>query len=206
MLQKNDFVFVNVIGNIGAGATTLSKNLCSSLGWTHSKSKGHTSPFLQMFYNTGKFGFQNQVYIITESFKNLHFLNLTKSVCQDYCFYEHQEVYSKLMLKDGYLTNIEFLTLKKLTDACSKNIRKPDLLIYLQCDPSEAKRRIKKRNRPSEKNVKLNYLESLDNQLEGFVKKFKLCHVMKVDSTILDVRKKKTTLTIINQIQDYLYK
>lgn len=104
------------------------------------------------------------------------------------------------------LTKIEFNTLKKLSDEFSKEIPKPDLLIYIQIESIETKKRIKNRNRLSEKEILPLYLQKLGQQFETFVKTFKECPVMKINSNNMDLRQRKTVDNIINDMYRYLRK
>jgi len=183
--------FVNITGNIASGATTLCQKLCEYFGWLPSYSQAHESPFLKDLYdNNGSFAFQNQPYIITQSFtQQSHLVFEKQTVCQDYTIYEHNSVYSRCMLQLGDINSNELALLEEVFDILHQSCerRRPDLLIYSMADPDTLATRVAKRCRAVERNVKRDYLEILGKHFDSFVEEWNMCPVLRVDSSKLNV-------------------
>lgn len=182
---------MNVTGNIASGATTLCQKLCEHLGWKPFFSQAHKSPFLKELYeNSGRFAFQNQLYIIVQSLKQqMQLDSVSGTVCQDYTIYEHNAVYTQSMFELGEINSNELTLLGDIFELLRQNYegRKPDLLIYLIADPDTLAKRVVKRGRIVEKNVKKEYLEILQHHFDSFIKSWQICPILRLDSTKLDI-------------------
>lgn len=200
MKNKQKTHFINVIGNVGVGTTTLTKKLCKHFGWTYSDSVGHTSPYLLDFYNKGNFAFHNQIYIMTQSMVKHSKLDFSKTICQDYSFFEHHEIYSKLMYKLGYLKKRDLDTLKTVNEIYAQNVKKPDLIIYLRSSLNDLQNRIRKRNRKSEQKIDQQYLQELQKQINRFIHTWKFGEIIIMNTSKINIFSKTDFAEITKEI------
>src|SRR2546427_5451269 len=134
-METRSIKYINITGNIGSGTTTLCRKLGKHFNWKLNSSQAHASPYLKNFYqNKGKFAFHNQLYIIIQSMCTQTKLDFSRTICQDYTAFEHNAVYSKVMLDFGFIQKDEFSLLNELFKTILPNVKKPDLLIYLHAD------------------------------------------------------------------------
>ena len=168
-MEKRAIKYINITGNIGVGTTTLHKKLCEHFNWQPSNSQAHLSPYLKDFYkNKGKSAFHNQIHIIIQSLQRQTKLDFATTICQDYTIFEHNDVYSKVMLDFGFIQKHEFTLLTDLFETCSQNLKRPDLLIYLHTDIDTLLKRIMHRNRAEEGNIEGKYLTKLQQRFDEF--------------------------------------
>ena len=132
------------------------------------------NPFLEKLYaNFNKkhnYCFQTQLNFMISY---IDMINKNKyeieNIIYDRYIYDSMFVFSKYFLEKNMLSLEEYNLLLKTFELLQSNVKKPDLVIYLQCDENVALTRIKKRNRIMEKDINTDYLKTLDNFYEIFL-------------------------------------
>ncbi len=87
------------------------------------------------------------------------------SLFGDSCFVE-------MLRKDGILKSEEADVYSQLFTNMSRDVMYPSLVIYLDCEPGTAKRRIEKRGRECEKGINIEYLAKLKAELDVLIDDF----------------------------------
>lgn len=172
-------MIVSFEGNIAVGKTTLQKKLSSIIEnkndidfieepvdeWLNIKDE--TNNILDVYYNDMKrwsYTFQNIVYItrMNKIIKKLLTSN-SKYIFTDRSLQCDVNVFAKMLYDDGKMNKIEWLSYNKLNEFYNNNFNNEVMyIVYLKCDPKVAFRRMKKRNRSSEQDVELEYLQKVD--------------------------------------------
>lgn len=170
---------ISIEGNIGAGKTTLLKELDKHYKDTITiilepveEWKRGEENFLELFYNDPhKYAYEFQKVVLLsqiKALKNEIENGKNKIIICDRSFETTIKVFSSLLLENDLLKEDEFAELNNILN--SFNILKPSKHIYLKTDPVICLERIKKRNRPEEQNITLDYLFDLDRKHNEMLK------------------------------------
>ena len=199
--------YIAVSGNIGAGKSTLVKRLEASFKPFYEPNE--SNPYLKDFYgDMKKYGFQSQVYFLTQKFKIHQELEKLKdqnqSIILDRTIYEDAEIFGVNLYESGLLSQRDFQTYWSLYEALKTSVREPDIMIYLTCEISELDKRIKNRaeqeSRKAEKNIPISYLEKLQNLYDSWIKRYEKNHKSQV--IVLDSQSENYLEKLIGQISN----
>lgn len=168
---KSNFI-ISISGLIGSGKTTildkLKQKYSFSFWWffqnrIFGKPKIEFFPenvdnwnFLQPFYEDKKtYGLLFQLELLTR-FQNLRDFGfvITERTPSD-----SRNIFTKCLVADGFISQDEWFLYEK---AYKVQRIEPRVVIYLKVSPKVALQRIKKRQRPGEEGITLEYLEKLD--------------------------------------------
>jgi len=165
-------------GNIGSGKTTLLKLLQKEYNiniteepvteWMQLTDSQNKSIF-ELFYNDqNKYAFTFQMYILLTRMKQFNSISEPRSICERSIFTD--KFFFMNTLKQKQIVNdIELSVFDKWFDYFHTTVStKVKGFIYLDVDPITCYNRIKKRNRPYENNISLDYI----TQLHFFHKQF----------------------------------
>lgn len=159
--------YIAIEGVIGVGKTTLATMFSKSLGASTIMEEFEQNPFLEEFYeDPNRYAFQTQMFFLLSRFNQLQELHQTdifkQKIVADYIF-EKDRIFATLNL---------FSKEMKLYDGIArlmeKEIAVPDLVIYLQASTHKLMSNIRKRGRSFEKNMKLEYIDALNELYNKF--------------------------------------
>lgn len=170
-----------VLGIIGSGKTTLSKALQHVI----IEDTGHCyglyepvddNPLLPLFYKDPKrYAFAMQVNMLNRRLEQQKIAqDMAKAgICSvqdsslfgDSCFVE-------MLKKDGIMTKEEVDVYSELFVNMTDNVMYPTMVVYLDCEPEVAKKRIEKRGRECETGVSIEYLTALKEELDKLIDEF----------------------------------
>lgn len=158
-MAQNDYISIE--GAIGAGKTSLAKILAKKMDARLILEETEENPFLPDFYkDQRRYAFQTQLFFLLLRHKQQQGLFTTdlfhKKVVCDYSF-DKDRIFASVNLDQR-----ELYLYEKLLSLLEKDIPKPDLVIYLQASSEVLMKRIKKSNRPYEKNVDYGYIKALN--------------------------------------------
>lgn len=185
--------YIVVEGVIGAGKTSLARKLADRLNAMLILEQFELNPFLDSFYKDQKrYAFQTQMFFLINRYKqqqDLHQGNLFSDyLVSDYLF-DKDRIFADLTLHDEELKLYDLLF-----PELSKNLRKPDLVIFLQCDVDRLMYNITKRNRDMETGIDRGYIASLAKAYNNFFFKYDQTPLLIIDSTSID---------FVNNASDY---
>ena len=178
---KNCGFHISVIGVIGSGKTTLTESIKKVLEEKYGSCEGlwepvEDNPILPLYYeNPDKYAFPMQIYMLNRRMEQqriaqdfalagVHSVQ-DSSVFSDSCFVE-------MLRKSGVMTQEECDIYSRLFINMSRDVMYPSLVVYLDCEPSVAMKRIEKRGRECERGIPESYLKSLKDELDIFVDEF----------------------------------
>lgn len=172
---------VCVLGGIGSGKTTLANCLQEVIDHAEGDCIGlyepvESNPLLPLYYqNPERYAFSMQVYMLNRRFEQQKFAQdaafmgissvQDSSLFGDSCFVE-------MLRKDGILCDTEVEVYSQLFANMSREVMYPSLVVYLNCEPEIARKRIEKRGRDCEKGISLDYLSKLKAELDWFILDF----------------------------------
>lgn len=184
-MAADEIKYIAVEGVIGAGKTALTKKLKSRLEAKIILEQFEANPFLENFYNDRKrFAFQTQMFFLINRFKQQEELNqedlFTNFIVCDYIF-DKDKIFAYLNLSAEELKLYE-----SVFPLLSRNLRKPDLVVFLQSSIDRLMFNIKKRGRLIERNLTKNYIEELSEAYNHFFFRYNSTPLLIVNSTEID--------------------
>ncbi|MCF6269452.1 MAG: deoxynucleoside kinase [Melioribacteraceae bacterium] len=177
--------YIAIEGVIGAGKTSLAKKLAEKLNSNLILEEFETNPFLAKFYDDRKrYAFQTQMFFLVNRFKQQQELNqedlFSEFIISDYIF-DKDNIFAYMNLSGDELKLYE-----ALFPMLQRDLRKPDLVIYLQASSDRLMYNIKKRNRKVEKNISKSYIKELSEAYNNFFFKYSSTPLLIVNSTDID--------------------
>ncbi len=193
--------YVALEGNIGSGKTTISKMLAKSLNAKLILEEFANNPFLAQFYqNPERYGFSLEMSFLADRFHQL------QSVVSDDLFYPitiaDYSIHKSLIFAQNSLQGNEFDLYNNLFQIIARNLRQPDLIIYLNRPLPTLLQHIKKRNRPYELGITDTYLSQI---YKGYINYFKQNKQLTV--AIIDADKYNfiNNLSDLKQLEKLIY-
>ena len=183
---------VCVLGIIGSGKTTLAQALQKVIAEKQGRCDGlwepvESNPLLPLYYkDPERYALPMQIYMLNRRLEQQRLAQdlalagvssvQDSSLFGDSCFVE-------MLKKDGILKPEEVDVYSQLFANMSRDVMYPSLVIYLDCEPETAKRRVEKRGRECEKGISIDYLTKLKAELDILVKEFAAyTHVHVIDA------------------------
>lgn len=202
--KRLKFKHIAIEGPIGVGKSTLAR-LISEKTNARILEEEITNPFLKDFY-AGKKGaaFQCQLYFLLMRYQQLSTLIqptlFDETVIVDYMA-EKELIFAQLTLDEK-----ELFIHRKLYNILLAPLPKPDAVIYLQASTDVLKKRIKKRNRETEKNISDEYIEKLNEAYNYFFFHYKQKPLLIINVNNIDFEKKEDELNrVINLLNTLEY-
>jgi deoxyguanosine kinase len=176
--------YIAVEGPIRVGKSTLAGILAERLN-AQRVIEPDSNPFLRAFYE-GERGaaFQAQFAFLVRRFEQLRTLDLgpqsQRTIVADFIF-EKDKLFAYLNLNDQ-----ELETYNLYYNYFREQLPTPDLVIYLQAAPEVLKKRLKKKNAPSERELSDEYLEEVVKAYEHFFFHYTSSDLLIVNTSELD--------------------
>lgn len=192
---------VLISGNLGTGKTTLAEMLARRLDWNLVAEAVDENPYLSDFYSDmRKWSFHLQVYFLGIRAER-HFAASTQpqSAILDRSVYEDSDVFARLLADSGYITSRDLETYLRLASLITKNLRPPNLVLYLRAPIDTLLERVRSRNPRSDREVSREYLSSLQSAYDNWISAFKMCPVITVDTFAIDYTNNKDALDSVIQ-------
>jgi deoxyadenosine/deoxycytidine kinase len=181
----SEIKYICIEGVIGVGKTSLSKKLVEKYNGKLIKEEFEINPFLEKFYKEReKYAFQAQMFFLVNRFKQLQYLNqdeiFNNLIVADYAF-EKDRIFATVNLSLSELNIYE-----SLYNNLRRELRQPDLVIYLQASIDKLIANIKKRGRKMEKNITREYLSELSSAYNDFFFKYNNTPLLIVNTNEID--------------------
>lgn len=189
--EPRDYSFITVIGNVGAGKSTLTRAISELLKFDASFERVDTNPYLSDFYqDQAAWGFHLQIYFLGQRYKDIvRIQEQGRDHIQDRSIYEDVEIFARALHDSGKMTDRDFQTYHDLFHNMVDHLIKPDLAIYLTGSLDTILKRIASRGRESEKAVPSSYWAELHNRYERFITSYDHSPVLWVDIDRFDLYK-----------------
>lgn len=189
--EPRSFRFITVIGNVGAGKSTLTRALSERLGLDASYERVDTNPYLSDFYHDQTaWGFHLQVYFLSQRYRDiLSIQDVGRDHIQDRSIYEDVAIFARGLYESGKMAERDFQTYHELFTTMVSSLIKPDLAIYLTGSLETIIQRIAQRGRESEKAVPVEYWRGLHQRYERFISDYEQSPVLWVDIDQYDMFK-----------------
>mgnify|MGYP005658174407 FL=1 len=198
---------IAIAGNIGAGKTSLTKQLSKSLKYKPYYEDVIANPYLDDFYNhMERWSFNLQIYFLNSRFKQLVTIDSNKqNVIQDRTIYEDAFIFAPNLNAMGLMTQRDYDNYLALFDTMLNLVKPPDLLVYLQSSIPSLVNKIHKRGRDYEKTISIEYLSRLNERYVAWISNYTSGKLLKINVDDLDfVENKSDYETILELIKKEL--
>jgi deoxyguanosine kinase len=167
LLETFEPNYIAVEGVIGVGKTTFARMLAERIGAEIVNEEVFENPFLVDYYkNHSRYALSCQLFFLISRFQQQQQLMVrdlfSQRIVADYLFAK-DSIFASVTLSER-----ELLLYNRIAPVLSKEIPKPDLVIYLQAKTPILMERIKRRNFSFEKTIDDEYIEMLNKAYDYY--------------------------------------
>jgi len=176
--------YIAIEGPIRVGKSTLARIVSERMN-AQRVIEPEDNPFLGGFYE-GEHGaaFQAQFTFLVQRYEQLRALeagpNSRKTIVADYIF-EKDNIFACINLSDP-----ELAVYNRYYQIFREQVPTPDLVIYLQASPEVLKKRLRKKNAPSERAISDDYIEEVAKAYEHFFFHYTASDLLVVNTSDID--------------------
>jgi len=179
---------IAIVGNIGAGKTTLTKLLAQHLNFEPQFEAVDNNPYLEDFYSDMKrWAFNLQIFFLNSRFR--HIVEQQKNgtnMIQDRTIYEDAYIFAENLYDMGLMSARDFENYSNIFQSIIHYIKPPDLLIYLKASVPTLVNNIQKRGRDYESAIRLDYLSKLNDKYDKWINNYTDGKLLILDKDNLD--------------------
>lgn len=179
---------IAIVGNIGAGKTTLTELLAKHLQWEPQYEAVDDNPYLEDFYSDMKrWSFNLQIFFLNSRFQHIVALQeKNANIIQDRTIYEDAYIFAENLYDMGLMSERDFSNYSNIFESIVRYIKPPDLLIYLKASVPTLVDNIQLRGREYESGIRLDYLSKLNEKYEKWIDSYKEGRLLVLDKDKLD--------------------
>jgi deoxyadenosine/deoxycytidine kinase len=159
-------MYICIEGNIGAGKTTLARELATLLKAEFLPERFEENVLLPLFYSKPKtFAFPTEYSFLIDRHKQLfnYFGESRKKATVADFHFDKCLCFAKANLKEK-----DFVFYKKHFNAMKQTLPVPDLIVYLETSAELLLKNIRKRGREVEKSLKAKYLQKIQRSFDTY--------------------------------------
>jgi deoxyadenosine/deoxycytidine kinase len=167
---------------MGSGKSSLVKWLCQQFELSPFFEPHDENPYLADFYgDMSRWAFNSQLFFLVRRYRIHRTIeDLDRAVVQDRTLYEDAEVFAQ------HLRDRDWATYTDLYSTLRRDLRPPDLMIYLRCGPKTLRKRIAMRGRAYEQAIPQAYLKSLDGLYEAWFARYDASPTLVLETDQMD--------------------
>jgi deoxyadenosine/deoxycytidine kinase len=200
-LALQQFNYIAIEGNIGAGKTTLSTKLAEDCNAKLVLERFADNPFLPKFYkDQSRYAFPLEMSFLADRYQQLSDDLAQFDLFKDFVVADYH-IFKSLIFAKVTLQEDEFRLYKTMFDIIHKEMPKPDLYVYLYQNTDRLLENIKKRGRSYEQEIPADYLEKINQGYLDYIKTQTDLNVLIIDVSDLDfVKKQEDYVFLLHEI------
>ncbi len=162
--------FIAIEGNIGAGKTTLAHKIAEDFNAKLVLERFADNPFLPKFYEDRfRFAFPLEMSFLADRYQQFTDDTSQYDLFKSFMVSDY-DIYKSLIFAQVTLQKEEYALYRKLFHLMYKEVRKPQIYIYLYQTTERLMENIKKRGRDYEQGIAPDYLESINKGYFDFIR------------------------------------
>jgi deoxyadenosine/deoxycytidine kinase len=183
---------IAVAGTMGAGKSSLVTWMRDQFGMVPFFEPNEENPYLADFYaDMPRWALHSQLFFLIRRFQihkeiDARAARDERPIVQDRTIYEDVEVFAAHLHQRGAIDDRDWAMVEELYATLRREIRPPDLLIYLRCPMRALERRIRRRGRAFEQTIPKAYLAALEVLYEEWIARYDLSPTIIVETDRLD--------------------
>lgn len=178
--------FVAIEGNIGAGKTTLAHKISEDFSAKLVLERFADNPFLPKFYeDPSRYAFPLEMSFMADRYQQFTEDTSQFDLFKNFMVSDY-DVYKSLIFAKITLQPDEYLLYRKVFTLMYRELRKPNLYLYLYQTTDRLLENIKKRGRTYEQQIEPDYLEKINRGYFDYIKSFPEQKTLIMDVSELD--------------------
>jgi deoxyadenosine/deoxycytidine kinase len=192
---------IAIVGNIGAGKTTLTEMLAKNYGWDPLYEAVDNNPYLEDFYSDMKrWSFNLQIYFLNSRYRQIFDIQKSgRNIIQDRTIYEDAYIFAENLHDMGLMTSRDYENYESIFKNITEYIKPPDLLVYLKASVPTLVNNIQRRGREYEIGIRIDYLSKLNEKYDKWIKGYNLGKLLVLDKDNLDFANNTEDMAFIVQ-------
>ena len=191
-----DKKYIAIEGAIGVGKTTLAKKISDTVKCKTLFEDYVTNPFLKDFYDNNQLNsFSTQVHFLLRRIEQSIEVKGTENLLISDFYFGKDEMFAKLNL-----TQVEYAMYQELRKKLDFNPPTPDLIIYLQASSEILLERIKKRGLDIERNIKKEYIDSVNEIYMKHFHEYSASPVLIINTSNVNINNETDYQILIEEI------
>ena len=197
--------FLAIEGNIGAGKTTLSKMIAKDFNAKLVLERFADNPFLPKFYeDQSRYAFPLEMSFLADRYQQFTDDTTQFDLFKNFMVSDY-DIFKSLIFAKITLQEDEFNLYRKVFNFMYKEVKKPDIYLYLYQNTERLLDNIKQRGRSYEQNIPSDYLEKINRGYLDFIKGHPQQNSILLDLSDLDfVSRPSDYESILEQLEDQI--
>ncbi|MBI9068563.1 MAG: deoxynucleoside kinase [Salinivirgaceae bacterium] len=180
--MKNDYQYIIIEGNIGAGKTTLASKIAMDYNAKLVLEQFQDNPFLPKFYKEpDRYSFTLELSFLAARYKQLNDEISSKDLFKNFTIADYYFVKS-LIFSRSTLEEDEYNLYRQLFNIIYQQLPLPNIYVYLHASPEKLLQNIKSRGRDYEAGITLEYLANIQKSYFDYFKSENRFPILIVDT------------------------
>jgi len=200
--QLQQYNYIAIEGNIGAGKTTLAEKIAQDFNAKTVFERFADNPFLPKFYkDQNRYAFPLEMSFLADRYQQLSDDLAQFDLFKDFIVADYH-IFKSLIFAKVTLQEDEFRLYKTLFDIIYKEMPKPDLYVYLYQNTDRLLQNIKRRGRSYEQEIPADYLDKINKGYLDYINSQTNLNVLIIDVSDRDfVKNQSDYVYILDEIR-----